>query len=73
MNRTIKTLVLQAVNTTGSYNPNDNSYLFADELTGEELADTENFLWYVNEHNLTFGRGNIDEVYKKYKDSNWQA
>ncbi len=58
--------VARAVQTSGTYNPNENMYIIEEELTSNEFEVIRSFLSWCHLNNKTFGWGNYQKVYEQY-------
>jgi len=67
LNRTFVTLLLQAVKSAGSYNPDECLHFVEEQMTLEEVKTAREFLRWVIQNGRHFGHGNIQAVY-----SDWQ-
>jgi hypothetical protein len=63
----LASLLLVAVSTTGSYNPNETLYLVEEQMTGVEYKTAYSFLDWVNRNHFKFGHGNILVRYREYQ------
>ena len=63
----LETLLLMAVQETGSYDPEVNLPSIEEYLTGREFKDCEKFLGWMKDKKKTFGFGNIQEVWIEWK------
>lgn len=66
MTRNLRNLLLRAVKHSGSYNPDKALSFVEEEMTFEELHTATDFLSWVHQKEVTFGHGNIEEVYKQF-------
>lgn len=66
MPRHLSILILDAVKTMGSYDPNEILFIFEENLTFEEHEHISGFLEWVHATNKGFGRANIDTVWSAY-------
>ena len=68
LNRTVKTLMLDAVGVTGSYDPKETLDYFAEHLTFKEAMEVGKFMNWVHADvaNRCFGSGNIDDRFADY-------
>lgn len=62
-------LIKNAVNTEGTFNPDEIMYLFEEQLTSDQYDDIYSFLSWVDTNNKPFGSGNYKTVYKQYINS----
>jgi hypothetical protein len=58
-----------AVKTTGTYNPAEIVPAILEKLTAKEEVDVTNFLNYVYNNNLAFGKANFEKTYDQYAQS----
>lgn len=61
----VATLIRRAVNSSGSYDPNDCMFMFEEELTIKQADQAHAFLTWVHENGKKFGH-NILEVYAEF-------
>lgn len=61
-------LVADAVRSRGTYNPDEITFMFMEQLTVKELEQLTSFLDWVHRNGFTFGRGNKDIMWNKWKD-----
>jgi len=73
MNRTVATLVLNAVRTFGTYDPDEIMCLFEESLTLREARDVHAFLAWVHGTRRQFGTGNIGSVWNEWKKTVTEA
>lgn len=66
LSRSVKSLVLQAIRLSGSYEPSECLHFIDEQLTRVEYQELESFLAWCGEGAHRFGHGNIDEVYTQY-------
>lgn len=68
LNAKVKALMIDAIKTTGSYDPKETLFLFEENLTFSEVEVVEKFMAWVaaDEDNRCFGTGNIDEVFARF-------
>ena len=62
-------MILDAVKTEGTYNPDEIMYLFEESLTFPQYRKISGFLRWVHQTGLKFGHGNIDVVYSNYLEA----
>lgn len=60
-------LLLLAVRSTGSYNPDETLPCFEEHLTAPEYKLAEKFLIWICDSKQTFGHGNIQEKFAEFK------
>jgi len=60
------TLISKAIKSEGSYNPELISCYFIEELYIHEADDILEFLAWVHENNLNFGRANYEQTFKEF-------
>lgn len=63
----LQSLIHRGVKTFGTYDPEEVIVLFEEELTLDELEAAKGFLGWVHENGKTFGRGNINKVWREYQ------
>ena len=73
MNRTVLTLILNAVGTVGTADPERAMPLFEESLTLREARQVQEFLAWVHATGRMFGRGNIGAVWNEWKKSVTEA
>lgn len=56
------TLLIMAIKTCGTYDPDDVLPQFDEYLTSQENKILKSFLTYVHTNNLSFGRANVLDV-----------
>lgn len=59
-------LMLGAIQTTGSYDPEENMVYFQEQMTADEYSVVEAFLKWVHEMDFTFGDANYKGILKQY-------
>jgi hypothetical protein len=69
LNRTVRTLLLQGVEECGSYEPEEVLTYIEDSLCNLELVEIVGFLTWCSVNKETFGYGNIDQQFARYKES----
>lgn len=62
-------LMASAINTHGTYEPSEISYLFEEQMTGKQYDTTIPFLQWCHDTGKHFGKGNYQERYQEYLDS----
>lgn len=62
-------VISRAINTEGSYDPTQISYLYEESLTNEENEKVDGFLFWCYGEGKSFGRGNYEKVYQEYLSS----
>ena len=68
LNSKLNCLLRQAASTAGSFNPDDNFYIIAEQLTPCEARYAQAFLTWVHTNNRTFGH-NVSDVYAEFTKS----
>lgn len=69
LNRFHKHILIDAVKTTGSYNPDDSMFIFEENITPNEYYVLRCFLSFIHENKLGFGSGNIDSRFEEFKSA----
>jgi len=69
MDRLLRTLLLSGVKQVGTYDPDEVLDQIYENLTEPETKTVRAFLTWVQDHELTFGHGNIDEVFDAWRAS----
>lgn len=67
LNRFHKHILIDAVKTTGSYDPNKIMYCFIESITPNEYNVLKEFLSFIHINKLGFGSGNIDSRFEEFK------
>ena len=67
MNRKCEALLLNAVSSTGSYDPDDCMYKIEESLTAAEYKTVSGFLTWCHKNGKSFGSGNLEKVFVEYK------
>lgn len=62
-------LIAQAVNTYGTYDPDEIYPMFEERLYVDESDTVLDFLSWVHENGKTFGSGNYELVFHEFKES----
>ncbi|AZL83322.1 hypothetical protein EIJ81_00185 (plasmid) [Aliivibrio salmonicida] len=65
LNDPLVSLLIQVPEITGSFSP-DNLQIIEPQLRENEIEIVKDFFKFVFEENLTFGQGNIKDVFKTY-------
>ena len=60
-------LIANAVNTVGTYDPNEILYLFEEDLYTHEYREIIAFLKWCHENQKHFGFGNYEERFYEFK------
>ena len=60
-------LISSAINTLGTYNPNEILPFFEEKLYSDEVKEIKDFLQWCYDNDKKFGRINYEEVFRKYK------
>ena len=67
MNRFMRQVFLEGVRAAGCYDPAEVLGMYEESMTFEEYYTAEGFLNWVIANDLTFGHGNLEEMYAKFK------
>ena len=67
LNRTLSTLLLQAVKMSGSYNPDQTLHFVEEQLTLAEVKEARAFLTWVHANSRFFGHGNLPAVWNDWQ------
>lgn len=62
-------LVLNAVKTTGSYDPDESMFLFEEQLTPREARNIRAFMTWVHLTGRKFGTANLSSTYQEFLKS----
>ena len=62
-------LISSAVNTHGTYEPSEITYLFEEQMTSAQYDAVVPFLQWCHDTGKHFGKGNYQERYQEYLDS----
>jgi hypothetical protein len=63
-----KTMIRDAVNTSGSYDPNENIYQFEENLFSQEVTPIVGFYQWLHDNKDTFGSATYDDKAKQYAE-----
>ena len=67
MTSRLASLLLMAIQTTGSYDPDESLYLVEEQMTGTEAKTAYAFLSWIHNQKLKFGHGNILVRFREYQ------
>jgi hypothetical protein len=69
LNNTVSILLQSAVSTYGTYDPDESFHSIEERLTIEQAMFSRAFMAWVYKEKLSFGSGNIKDVYIKFTKS----
>ncbi len=65
----LQTLLVMGVKTAGSYDPMNALTPIEEQLTPREFATATEFLNWIAASKLTFGHGNIRELFRQFQET----
>lgn len=68
LSKKVELMIREAVSSIGSYDPEETLFMFEENLTLDEAHDVNAFLSWVHSNHLHFGHGNLQEVYRRFKN-----